>query len=134
MEHGRSCGLGIAVQNIWSGVRFVSDSYDLPLMVRIGMNYSLIKLIRTGHTVLLLADLEKPADNEMGLNLGMEYNYEEWAFLRIGYKPGNDLDRLAFGAGIRIGLSKFNKVKINYAFVPYENLGNTHRIGLLWVF
>jgi len=46
--------------------------------------------------------------------------------LRVGYKTNQDV-----GSGITAGIGfKMGKVSIDYGYVPYGDLGNTHRISL----
>ncbi|GAG58644.1 unnamed protein product, partial [marine sediment metagenome] len=47
--------------------------------------------------------------------------------LRVGYRtgPADEGSGLTVGAGFRAG-----RILLDYAFVPYGDLGNTHRISL----
>ncbi len=56
--------------------------------------------------ILLLLDFEKNIEKDMHSHLGLEYNYGNFAFVRIGMNK----DRLGFGGGIR-----YNRFQLDYA-------------------
>jgi len=78
-------------------------------------------------------DIAKPKDNDFSIHGGLEYSLASAYFLRAGYSitPSNNLDvdgltNLTGGVGVRLG-----HFAVDYAFVPFGDLGNTHRISLL---
>ena len=63
----------------------------------------------------------------MDLHAGIEYTFKNLISIRTGY---NDLGNLTLGAGI-----KLPKLNIDYSFAKFdgtEELGNTHRISLVF--
>ncbi len=61
------------------------------------------------------------------IHAGAEYTFQNLFSIRGGY---NDIGNLTLGAGIKIP-----KINIDYSFVKFdgdENLGNTHRISLVF--
>ncbi|MFA5403576.1 MAG: PorV/PorQ family protein [Ignavibacteria bacterium] len=61
------------------------------------------------------------------MHAGAEYTFQNLFSIRGGY---NDIGNLTLGAGIKIP-----KINIDYSFVKFdgdENLGNTHRISLVF--
>jgi len=61
------------------------------------------------------------------MHAGLEYNFQSLFSLRVGY---NEIGNLTLGAGI-----KLPKLNIDYSFAKFsgdENLGNTHRISLVF--
>jgi hypothetical protein len=77
-----------------------------------------------------------PRDNKINFHTGIEYYLFDVIALRVGYKSevsNNKLGKfknipegLTTGLGIRLG-----NIQFDYAYVPYGDLGNTHRISLL---
>ncbi len=69
-----------------------------------------------------------PSDGEIYPQVGTElWLYHTFAF-RGGYifrGKGHDQKGPTFGLGVNIG-----PIKVNYAFIPFELLGNTHRMNL----
>ncbi|MGA9115917.1 MAG: PorV/PorQ family protein [Bacteroidota bacterium] len=63
----------------------------------------------------------------MDLRAGLEFQFRDIAALRMGY---SDVRQLTFGAGVRLP-----KLQVDYSFAKFdgtEQLGNTHRISLLF--
>lgn len=61
------------------------------------------------------------------MHAGLEYSFQSLFSVRVGY---NELGNLTLGAGI-----KLPKINIDYSFAKFdgdENLGNTHRISLVF--
>jgi len=107
--------LGGVAQNI--GSKLGSD--PLPLTFKVGAASKL-------KTLTLAVDLAKPQDNEIYYCLGAEWSLRGVLALRVGYKTNQDV-----GSGITAGIGfKMGKVSIDYGYVPYGDLGNTHRISL----
>ena len=112
---GKRLTLGAVVQNM--GSQLAND--PLPLTLKIGIALS-------RGTLTLAADLAKPKDNDLYWCLGAEWWIREILVLRAGYKTNQDI-----GEGWSAGLGfKLKKSHLDYAYVPYGDLGNTHRISL----
>ncbi len=107
--------LGAAIQNV--GTRLGND--PLPLTLKTGIAWS-------GETLTLAADLAKPLDNNLYWCLGAEWWILKGIALRGGYKTNQDI-----GPGWSVGLGfKFQRIRLDYAYVPYGGLGSTHRASL----
>ena len=119
--------IGFAVQNIGKSMVFINQASPLPIIYRIGSSIRLLE-----DKLLLSIDVVSVYDDNDSLNIGMEYSVRELLYLRTGYKLTSDIivhdSSEEYSAGIGI---KFKKYIIDYAFVPYGVLGNTHRISIL---
>jgi len=119
--------LGFNIQHIGPKMKFIDESFSLPLNVKLGGSYKLI-----GNSLILAADLNRPKDGDINTSLGMEYKVMGIVNLRAGYRysmGGNDLGAMS---GLRTGIGiEIRDYKLDYAFVPYGELGQTHRISLL---
>ncbi|MFH1282612.1 MAG: PorV/PorQ family protein [bacterium] len=132
---------GFVVQNIGSQIKFIEKSYPLPLTYKFGAAYYLLN-----RSLSISLDLNKPIDNKINFNLGSEYWVGGMFALRAGYLRKDSMSREALvgkglgsmndgglasltgmmaGAGFRI----FN-YGVDYAFVPYGDLGATHRFTM----
>lgn len=111
----RQLTLGTAVQNL--GTQLGDD--PLPLTLKIGIAWN-------REALTLAADVAKPQDNDLSLCLGAEWWIQEIIALRAGYKTNQDV---AEGWSAGLGF-KFDRIRLDYAYVPYGDLGNTHRIYL----
>lgn len=144
---------GAAVQNIGTEMKFIDESYPLPVVWKAGLSvapfgYGWLPLGLTG-------DISFPNDGDMSWRVGTEYFMGDILTLRLGYANQNSMTREALsgttqgapatnslasltgmmaGFGTRIPLSRVmgagGSISIDYAFVPYGELGNTHRISL----
>jgi len=107
------------LQNLGSKLKFVQQREDLPLTYKLGFSYKINKLTLAG-------DITTPEDNETRVNLGIEYLPTANLALRGGYNSQNDLDSgWTLGTGVNL-----HNLQIDYAFVPYGALDNTHRFSI----
>ncbi|MEW6609494.1 MAG: PorV/PorQ family protein, partial [bacterium] len=121
----KNLSFAFVIQNIGTKLKFIHKREDLPVIYRAGISYKMLD-----DRLILAADLTQPADNDCRINLGTEYILTSNLALRCGYTSKNDLDNgFSFGAGF-----KFNILQLDYAYVPYGNLENTHRISVSFYF
>lgn len=112
---------GFSVQNI--GARMGPD--PLPLTAKGGAAYKF-----GGLTVALDGDWQI-ADKRFYLDLGGEYWLSPGIAARAGYQLGRGGDELGGLTGAAFGLGfKFRQFALDYAFVPFGDLGDTHRLTL----
>jgi len=107
--------LGLVVQNL--GFNLKGD--PLPLTYKLGLAAKII-------SITLSCDVAFPNDNETYFCAGMEFPLSQNFALRAGYRSNRDV-----GSGISAGMGfNFDKVVVDYAYVPYAELGDTHRVSL----
>jgi len=112
---GESLSLGLACQNI--GSKLGED--PLPLTYRGGIALGLGSLT-------LAADAVKEIDSDIYYCAGLEWWTGNFLALRAGYRTNQDI-----GSGISYGIGlKISKIQLDYAYVPYGDLGNTQRVSL----
>lgn len=115
-----SLSLGFNAKNVLGtlGNSSLSSNYG------VGISYRLPNL-------LLAADYNIPNDNQSTINFGAEYNFKDILFGRIGYNTKSE-ENAGGSLGLGLGL-KWSALQIDYAYVPYGDLGITHRVsfGLL---
>jgi hypothetical protein len=118
--------LGLAVQNLGTKMKFVDQEDALPANVKLGGAYSV------NPDWLVALDINAPVDHEINYGVGTEYLYHinntMSAAGRAGYNTSaRDTGGLnGFSAGV--GFTYLN-YGIDYAYVPYSDLGNTQRIS-----
>ncbi|MBD3271793.1 MAG: PorV/PorQ family protein [Elusimicrobia bacterium] len=132
---------GLVVQNLGTRIRFIEESYPLPMNYKFGIAY---QPYGTGLSVAV--DINKPIDNKINFHLGTEYWVGGIIALRAGYLHGDSIQRKALTGksfssdssneliaftGLMAGAGfKILGYGLDYAFVPYGELGNTHRVSL----
>lgn len=140
--------LSASIQNMGSKISFGGELDNLPLTFRAGAAYQPTSL--PGVTAAM--DLIKPINGPMSIPYGIEvYPIELYSWLtmsedeymipgglsedvfaiRIGHDGSlmNVFDGLSAGFGI-----KLSRLKLNYAFKPYSDIEDAHRVSLSIVF
>jgi len=119
--------LGFNLQNFGTKIKFVEESFDLPLNLKLGMAYRLLD-----NAMTIAVDLNRPADNDVNISFGVEYTPITQLHLRSGYRysvGGNDLGVVS-GLAVGLGVS-IESYQIDYAFVSFGKLGPVHRVSVL---
>ena len=123
----KKLSVAAVVQNLGTKLKYVDDKEKLPLNIKIGGAYNIFNYWSAA------LDLNFPVDNQMNACLGTEYKYkigdEISAFGRLGYttetKDVGGLNGVTGGVG-----GEYKNYSLDYAFVPFGDLGNTHRVSL----
>ncbi|MCM2267087.1 MAG: PorV/PorQ family protein [Elusimicrobiales bacterium] len=122
----------LAAQNIMGTLRYDKEEAPLPLILRLGT------LTKLGNYFNLTADVIAARDNLPFFAMGAEARVPVYSqldvFLRGGFntRAVSDLSgarNMAVGGGLR-----YADYTIDYAFSPFGDLGNVHRISASIVF
>lgn len=115
-------------QNFGPGLKMVQEKYALPQTVTIGASRRF-----WDERIMAGLDISKPRDNDVAFRAGVDYKPVPNISLRGGYNitPGNrlDVDGLTNVTG-GFGFS-FGPLTLDYAFAPFGELGNAHRVSVL---
>lgn len=117
--------LGASVTNLGRGMQFISTRSDLPTTVRLGASY------RSG-IFLFASEMAYANSGNLESNAGLELQPFEMLSLRLGFRSRgyNELDQgFTGGLGFKMGT-----LHVDYAYVPFGVLGNTHRLSGLYDF
>ncbi|HPG31705.1 MAG TPA: PorV/PorQ family protein, partial [bacterium] len=121
---------GALIQNFGRLSKFESENDKMPLNLKLGVSYKFFD-----DRFLTALDVNIPNDNEIYANLGVELfvlpkNYDFNFGVRAGYN-GIESDRKGYSVGLGFNLMNFD---LDYAFLPFTELGNTHRFSLNYLF
>lgn len=118
--------LSMAVQNLGTKMKFVDESDPLPLNLRAGGLY------KASDKFSLTAEIsEYLQDEKFYPSVGAEYWFRNALALRGGYKFGYDTANLGAEVGLSLGFGvKVQGLGVDYAFLPFGDLGNIHRFGV----
>lgn len=118
--------IGLTLQNMGPGPKFVEESDPLPLNLKLGVAYRTLE-----KKLLLSMDIDQNLVEKKAYgSLGTEYSMKALS-VRAGYKFGQDTDNLGALAGLGVGIGiRVYSSQIDYAFVPFGDLGDTHRFSL----
>jgi hypothetical protein len=123
--------VGLAFYNLGGVFSGYTDHKDkLPMGIRGGISHSLREL-----PLIVAIDGVVPNDNDPYINSGVEFYKFEPLFLRLGYslygenyKTGSDSDGWGgFSAGFGLDYKNYH---FAYAFMPYLDLGTSHRVTI----
>jgi hypothetical protein len=133
---------GLTLQNMGTSP---TPNASLPVVMRLGLGYDwdspFTKQLQDDKMLLGLDVVAPivPVDGVWHANIGEEYTRwfdKQWASFRLGYRVPTDLGALAgltVGGGFGTELQGAN-VSLDYAWIPYGELGNMHRISLSAIF
>ena len=124
--------IGMAISNIGSEIKFIDREARIPSIFRVG----------TSATLHLVADqklvgsfeFSHPPDNSERMNLGAEYSFHKYLFLRGGYNFNYDSEGIAGGVGFHFPVSVAGMADMDYAYTDMLDLGAAHRFSLRFQF
>ncbi len=112
---------GFVIQNLGTGITFVSEKSNLPLAMKLGWAYPFF-----GNNLIAALDLVDSSNEKTHVNMGLDYRLWDVVAFRLGYTGRHDLS-----SGITYGLRLGNeRLHLDYSFVPFGALGDTHRLTL----
>jgi hypothetical protein len=118
--------LGAAVQNVGTKMKFSDEEDPLPMNVKMGGAYA----IRKNWTAAL--DVNAPIDYAPYVSAGTEYRQKISGAIsaagRLGYNTHNKDTGGTNGVTAGLGITYLG-YSLDYAFAPYGELGDTHRVS-----
>lgn len=108
-----------------------TKDWALPLTFRVGVAYNPIKL--ENHKLTLAFDALHPSDDYESVNLGFEYGFQDFLFLRGGYKSlflDDSEESYALGFGLKKNLMGNVSIKVDYAYQDFGRLNNIQKFSL----
>jgi hypothetical protein len=115
------------VRNIGGDLAIYEEGFPLPLTYTMGLSYY------SQGKYHIAFDTEKEINCEPVFRFGMEYFVMERLDIRAGYiytKEDYETSGISLGFGINLQYRLF----LDYAYVPFGDLGDTHRISLKYNF
>ncbi|MBZ0204526.1 MAG: PorV/PorQ family protein [Ignavibacteria bacterium] len=103
------------------------QQFPPPTMFRIGFAYDPIDNKTNKLTTAI--QLNHPNDNAENLNIGAEYSYKNFLFLRAGYKFNVEAENYSAGIGLKVPIS-ITKTSFDYSVANFKDLGFTHRLSI----
>jgi hypothetical protein len=120
----RNFKICMAISNFGPDMKFVSESYPLPIDFRFGTAIDVLQSERS--RLIAAAQASHPNDNLEKYNAGLEYWFNNMVALRLGkkfnydYYEESDFGKgITFGAGAALNFSNY-RLNIDYA---YQDLG-----------
>ena len=124
--------IGMGISNIGTQIQFIDREARIPTIFRVGTSADLIK--SADQRLLGSLEFSHPPDNSERLNLGVEYGFRNYVFLRGGYNFNYDAEGIAGGVGFHFPVSVAGQADLDYAYTDLKDLGGTHRFSLKFLF
>jgi hypothetical protein len=128
--------LGVAFQNYSSDMKYWTEQFQLPLVIRVGLAMDILKFWNNGDNDFELntaVDLLHPIDYTERVHVGTELGFKKMFFFRAGYKFNYDVEDYSFGLGFNFSLGDFGAT-LDYAYTNAEFFGNVNRLSLNFTF
>jgi len=112
---------GFCAQNIGTDIRYLSEISPLPKNFKLGASYQAFN-----RRLLVGVEADKPADNAYQYAGGLEFYLHQALAVRMGYNTKySNVSGYSLGIGINI-----SGINLDYAFIPYDIMGDMHRISI----
>ena len=125
---------GLAIRNLGPKMEFIEEQFSLPLTITAGAGYNIIDPFKIALDVSY-----EPIDDRKSVRLGTEFVPFGFMSLRAGYlikaietlysgniNDSSPLESKGLSGGIGFSIYGYN---LDYAIVPYRELGTTHRVS-----
>ena len=109
----------------------ITEKFSLPLTFRLGLKNDIIgpnsEFFNLGetHKLTLALDGINALDYTVYGTAGLEYSWNNMAFVRAGTHLGHDTSGISVGFGLN-----YNRINLDYAYVDYGVLNATHQFGI----
>ncbi|MGC9512654.1 MAG: PorV/PorQ family protein [Fidelibacterota bacterium] len=124
----RDVKFGMTVRNFSNEIKYIDESFQLPLTFSIGLTANLMNFIPAdmpNHNVDVYVDWAHPRSYPEYLNLGIEYSFVRKFFLRYGFEQNRDESGSSFG----FGLNAFGVI-FDYSYTPMKTFDDIQRFTL----
>jgi hypothetical protein len=120
--------LGMMIQSLGSKVDYDDRASKMPTVFKVGVAATPYQM--GANSLQGVFEFTHPSDNQERINLGAEYGFNQFFFLRGGYNFNADTEGLAAGFGLRIDTSQTSDLVFDYSWVDMDFLGDVHRLSL----
>ena len=108
----------------------ITKKFSVPLTFRLGLQKDLFGDVEEGsHRLTVSMDGINHIDYTLYGGIGLEYSWQNRAFIRGGTRLFHDTAGLSLGGGL-----KWSMFEVDYAYVNYGILNETHQFGISLVF
>ncbi len=124
--------IGMSINNIGSQIKFIDREARIPAIFRVGTSATLFQ--SSDQKLIGSFEFSHPPDNAERLNVGAEYAFRKYVFLRGGYNINYDAEGIAGGVGFHFPVSVAGMADLDYAYTDMKDLGGVHRFSLKFLF
>ncbi|NOY89081.1 MAG: PorV/PorQ family protein [FCB group bacterium] len=124
----RGFKIGMLISNFGPDMKFITNSYPLPINFKFGSSINVIQ--SDNHVLTLSAEGTHPSDNLEKYNTGLEYVYKDRFSLRLGERINYDIGGLTAGAGLSVPFGQESELRFDYAYQDFGVLTQVHRFSM----
>ncbi len=128
----KSLTFGMDVRNFSRELKYVQETFDLPLIFNLGISMNILDMWNvdpTQQAFTLAVDATHPRDYPEQINIGAEYSFMQVIALRAGYMFVNDVYHFAGGIGLHEIIGGVN-LGLDYSWTPFTGgFANVQRIS-----
>jgi hypothetical protein len=117
----KSLSFGMDLRNFSRQLKYVQESFDLPLIFNLGISMNVLDLWgieSNSQSLLITAGASHPRDYPEQVNVGAEYNFMQIISLRGGYMFNNDVYGVTAGVGVHKDIEGVT-LGIDYSWTPF---------------
>ncbi len=125
----KSLDFGMNIRNFSQEIKYIEDSFQLPLTFEIGLSFNAVDVIDINpesHDLVVSVDAIHYRDYPEQVDMGLEYTFNKLYSLRLGYTSPVDEQGISVGAGIKQNISDYN-MAIDYAYTSFGVFEDVHR-------
>ena len=122
----RGLTAGLKLENLGTGIKFLAKTEKLNTGINIGLQYS--RNLSPQALIKMMADSGYGLEGYRGVKAAASLELYDFIFLNCGYNKVDLNYGFTLGAGV-----KLNGIRIDYSFVPFNYLGDSHRISLTYI-
>jgi hypothetical protein len=122
----KSIVFSMSVRNFSQEVKYLQESFELPMVFTLGICADLMDWISIGgskQSAILSIDAKHDRSHAEQVCVGLDYQLMKTLSCRIGYISNNDENAWTYGLGISLG-----GLIVDYAYAPYGVWNNVQRM------
>jgi len=127
-----SLKFGMSVRNFARELKYIEESFQLPLTFKLGLSIDLIDFTTVNpdiHSLLVAVDASHPRDYTEQVDFGLEYLFLKTFALRFGYTFPADEQGFSLGAGVNQEIGNFG-FRLDYAYTSFGIFDDIHRFTI----
>jgi hypothetical protein len=124
----KSLTFGMSVRNFASEVKYIRESFELPLVFTLGISANLMDWLPDAgfeQSAVLSIDAKHDRSHAEQVCVGLDYRALRVLSGRIGYISRNDENSMTYGVGL-----SWAGLTVDYAYAPYGVFDGVQRITL----
>ncbi len=128
----KSLAFGMSIRNFASEQKYENESFQLPLMFRIGVSMNVMDFFNSvsdANKFQLSIDAVHPRSFPEYLAFGGEYVFQDMLYLRLGYITSQSDYSYSLGAGV-----DYYGVSVNYSYTPFDTFNDVSRFTVGFAF